>query len=110
MILGINSTVFGETRESNRKCCNYKKNRNVNEWSYSNIFFYISVELPPALRSACNTMTPACPVQQGQTHSQGATIPVSSEFHGGIPAQLKVTMTNAANVVNFCCLINLIIH
>lgn len=55
-------------------------------------------------------MSPACPVSAGQQVTQSATIPVSTELHGGIPAQLRVTMTNAAGAVNTCCLINLIIH
>lgn len=52
----------------------------------------------------------ACPVTAGQALTQGATLPVSTEHHGGIPAQLTVTMTNAEGVINMCCLINLIIH
>ncbi len=74
------------------------------------LLHFISVELPPALSNACNTMSPACPVAAGQQVTQTATIPVSTEHHGGIPAQLRVTMTNAENAVNTCCLINLVIH
>ncbi len=55
-------------------------------------------------------MNPPCPVAAGQEVTQTATIPVSSEHHGGIPVQLSVTMTNAENVVNACTLINLVIH
>lgn len=55
-------------------------------------------------------MTPACPVVAGQQVTQGATLPVSTDHHDGIPAQLRVTMSNAANVVHTCCLINLVIH
>lgn len=69
-----------------------------------------SVELPPALRDACNTMNPPCPVVAGQQVTQGATIPVSSDYHDGIPAQLRVTMTNAGGAVNVCAIINLVIH
>ncbi|KAG4071591.1 hypothetical protein HA402_011745 [Bradysia odoriphaga] len=83
MTLAISSTVFGETRE---------------------------IPLPPALANACNTMTPSCPVAAGQAVTQTATIPVSTEYHDGIPAQLRVTMTNAQGVVNTCNLINLVIH
>lgn len=66
--------------------------------------------MPDVLSNACNTMTPSCPVVAGTQVTQGATLPVSTEHHGGIPAQLRVTMSNAANVVHTCCLINLIIH
>lgn len=55
-------------------------------------------------------MTPSCPVAAGQAVTQSATIPVSTDYHDGIPAQLRVTMTNAQGLVNVCCLINLVIH
>lgn len=85
MILTINSTVFGETNP---------------------------VFIPPELGNACNGLTGgvSCPVAQGQQLTHGATIPVDTELHDGIPAQLLFRIINAAGVPFVCLIVNIVIH
>lgn len=93
----------------NSVCHNFFLLKKTGDFNKKKIL-YFKVELPPALSNACNTMSPACPVAAGQQVTQSAGIPVSTELHGGVPVQLRVTMTNGANAINTCCLINLIVH
>ncbi|KAJ6640859.1 hypothetical protein Bhyg_05792 [Pseudolycoriella hygida] len=80
MTLSITSTVLGETRD---------------------------IELGP-LSNACTNMSPACPTVANQPVTQSATVPIVTDLHDGIPAQLRVTITNSANAVQLCALINLL--
>lgn len=83
--MGINSTVFGETNP---------------------------VFLPPDLGNACNGLTggASCPVTQGQQLTHGATIPVDTELHDGIPVQLLFRIFNATGISFVCAIVNIVIH
>lgn len=66
--------------------------------------------MPPELADACNTIVGNCPVTQGQMLTQRATIPVSTEHHGGIPAELKVYISHAPGFYCTCAVVNIVIH
>ncbi|KAG4078282.1 hypothetical protein HA402_012992 [Bradysia odoriphaga] len=68
------------------------------------------VELPPELRDACNTIVEGCPVTEGQILTQRATIPVTSDFGGGIPAQLKFYISHDPGFYCTCAMVNIVIH
>lgn len=69
-----------------------------------------SVVLPPELVNACNTIVGNCPVTQGQLLTQRATIPVSTELHGGIPVELKFYISHAPGFYCTCTVVNLVIN
>lgn len=63
----------------------------------------------------CNSLiVGACPVASGQSLTHGTTIPVFTEYHGGIPAQLRIEVEHTAvgrhHHTCFCTLVNFIIH
>lgn len=85
LILGISSTVFGETNP---------------------------VLLPPELSNACNGLTggASCPVSHEQQLTHGATIPVDTELHDGVPVQLQFRIINASGIPFVCTIVNIVIH
>ncbi|KAJ6635143.1 Mite group 2 allergen-like Ixo r 2 [Pseudolycoriella hygida] len=87
LTLALNATVFGVERE---------------------------VTLPPGASNACNSLIGAsCPVSEGQSVTQGTTIPVFTEYHGGIPAQLRFQISHTMHGhehICVCTLVNFIIN
>lgn len=66
---------------------------------------------PPFLTNACNSMVGlGCPLVAGQNFTHGASIPVNTEVHGGIPLQLRISLRNAIGNFTGCTAVNLVVH
>lgn len=76
--------------------------------------YHIPVPLPPGAENACNSLiVGACPVTEGQALTHGATIPVLTDYHGGIPAQLRFQISDQMHGhehICTCTLVNVVIH
>lgn len=74
----------------------------------------LTVALPPGASNACNSLTRgSCPVTAGEALTQGTSIPVFSEYHGGIPAQLRFQISDTMHGhehICVCTLVNVVIH
>lgn len=74
----------------------------------------VPVPLPPGVENACDSLiVGSCPVTAGQPLTQGATIPVFTEYHGGIPAQLRFQINHVSESHEHACvctLVNVVIH
>lgn len=74
----------------------------------------IPVALPPGAENACNGLiNGSCPVTVGEQLTHGEAIPVMSEYHGGIPAQLRVQISDQVDGIEhivFCTIVNLILY
>lgn len=76
--------------------------------------FTFTVALPPGAENACNSLiVGSCPVIVGQPLTQGTTIPVLTEYHGGIPATLRFQISDVMHGhehICVCTLVNVVIH
>lgn len=66
------------------------------------------VPLPSELYNACNWLVDSsCPVNAFDTLTHGATIPIFSEFQGGVPVNLIVSIILGDGVPSVCAQIQL---
>lgn len=67
--------------------------------------------LSPELSNGCNGLIgSSCPVTQGQMFTHGATIPLGTEIHSGIPVTLQFRMEHAPNEACGCVLVPIVVH